>query len=77
MSSDVNIMEIRNDFKGLLELFSVSTVRRPFWESPQDNKHEVEYLIVGKPGCRHRAVGKMGIVNVSIPPFDPEDEWFD
>jgi len=30
-----------------------------------------------KPGCRHRAVGKMKIVNVSIPPFDPEDEWFD
>ena len=30
-----------------------------------------------KPGCRHRAVGKMKIVNVSIPSFDPEDEWFD
>ncbi len=30
-----------------------------------------------KPGCRHRAVGKMRIVNVSIPPFDPDDEWFD
>jgi mannose-6-phosphate isomerase-like protein (cupin superfamily) len=30
-----------------------------------------------KPGCRHRAVGKMRIVNVSIPAFDPNDEWFD
>ena len=30
-----------------------------------------------KPGCRHRAVGDMRIVNVSIPAFDPEDEWFD
>ena len=30
-----------------------------------------------KPGCRHRAVGKMRIVNVSIPAFDSEDEWFD
>ncbi|NQT03334.1 MAG: cupin domain-containing protein [Planctomycetes bacterium] len=30
-----------------------------------------------KPGCRHRAVGKMRIVNVSIPAFDPEDEWLD
>ena len=30
-----------------------------------------------KPGCRHRAVGKMRIVNVSIPAFDTEDEWFD
>jgi mannose-6-phosphate isomerase-like protein (cupin superfamily) len=33
--------------------------------------------IMIKPGCRHRAVGKMKIVNVSIPPFDPEDEHFD
>ena len=30
-----------------------------------------------KPGCRHRAVGKMKIINVCIPPFDTKDEWFD
>jgi mannose-6-phosphate isomerase-like protein (cupin superfamily) len=30
-----------------------------------------------KPGCRHRAVGKMRIVNVPIPAFDPNDEWFE
>jgi len=30
-----------------------------------------------KPLCRHRAVGRMRIVNVVIPAFDPEDEWFD
>ena len=30
-----------------------------------------------KPGCRHRAVGRMRIVNVSVLAFDPEDEWFD
>lgn len=28
-----------------------------------------------KPGCRHRAVGEMRIVNIPIPAFDPEDEW--
>jgi len=33
--------------------------------------------ILIKPGCRHRAVGKMKIINTSIPPFDPADEWFD
>lgn len=27
--------------------------------------------------CRHRAVGVLKIVNVSIPAFDPKDEWFD
>ncbi len=30
-----------------------------------------------KPGCRHRAVGKLKLVNIPIPAFDPEDEWFD
>jgi len=30
-----------------------------------------------RPGCRHRAIGKMRIVNVPIPAFDPDDEWFD
>lgn len=27
--------------------------------------------------CRHRAVGNLKIINVPIPAFDPEDEWFD
>ncbi|MEO5959458.1 MAG: cupin domain-containing protein [Opitutaceae bacterium] len=30
-----------------------------------------------KPGCRHRAIGKLKIVNIPIPAFDPHDEWFD
>ncbi|MEX2382422.1 MAG: cupin domain-containing protein [Opitutales bacterium] len=29
------------------------------------------------PGCRHRAVGEMKIINIPIPAFDPADEWFD
>ena len=33
--------------------------------------------ILIKPGCRHRAVGRMRIVNVPVPAFDPGDEWFD
>jgi len=30
-----------------------------------------------KPGCRHRAVGKLQIAIIAIPAFNPEDEWFD
>lgn len=30
-----------------------------------------------KPGCRHRAVGRVRLVIVPVPAFDPEDEWFD
>lgn len=33
--------------------------------------------IMIKPGCRHRAIGKLKIVNVAIPAFDESDEWFD
>ena len=30
-----------------------------------------------KPGCRHRALGDMRIINIPIPCYDPDDEWFD
>ncbi len=33
--------------------------------------------ILIKPGCRHRAIGKLRILNVPVPAFDPEDEWYD
>jgi mannose-6-phosphate isomerase-like protein (cupin superfamily) len=33
--------------------------------------------ILIKPGCRHRAIGKLKVLNVPIPAFDPNDEWFD
>ncbi len=30
-----------------------------------------------KPGCRHRAIGKLRVLNIPVPAFDPDDEWFD
>lgn len=33
--------------------------------------------IMIQPGCRHRAIGKLKIINIPVPAFDPEDEWFD
>lgn len=30
-----------------------------------------------RPGCRHRAVGRLRIVNLPVPAFDEHDEWFD
>jgi mannose-6-phosphate isomerase-like protein (cupin superfamily) len=33
--------------------------------------------ILIKPGCRHRAIGKLRVLNVPVPAFDPDDEWFD
>lgn len=33
--------------------------------------------VVIHPGTRHRAVGKMKVVIIASPKFDPADEWFD
>jgi mannose-6-phosphate isomerase-like protein (cupin superfamily) len=33
--------------------------------------------ILIKPLCRHRAIGKLRVLNIPIPAFDPADEWFD
>jgi mannose-6-phosphate isomerase-like protein (cupin superfamily) len=30
-----------------------------------------------RPGCRHRAIGKLRIINMPVPSFDENDEWFD
>jgi len=30
-----------------------------------------------RPGCRHRALGQLRIVNIPVPAFDEADEWFD
>ncbi len=30
-----------------------------------------------RPGTRHRAVGRMRVLIVVYPKFDPDDEWFD
>lgn len=30
-----------------------------------------------QPGCRHRAIGTLKIINIPVPAFDEADEWFD
>ena len=30
-----------------------------------------------RPGVRHRAIGKMKVLIIALPKFDPEDEWMD
>ncbi len=33
--------------------------------------------ILIRPGTRHRAIGRMRVLIVVFPKFDPHDEWFD
>jgi mannose-6-phosphate isomerase-like protein (cupin superfamily) len=51
--------------EGHLELDGQTVSVRPFT------------TVLIRPGCRHRAVGRLRIVNICIPPFDPADEWYD
>ena len=30
-----------------------------------------------RPGTRHRAIGRMQVLIMVLPKFDPQDEWFD
>lgn len=38
---------------------------------------KVGMCITIPPGVRHRALGRMKILNIVLPEFDPADEWFD
>jgi mannose-6-phosphate isomerase-like protein (cupin superfamily) len=40
------------------------------------NVHEGMCVLI-RPGVRHRAVGRMTVLNIVWPKFDPTDEWFD
>lgn len=33
--------------------------------------------VVIPPGVRHRALGRMTVLIIVLPEFDPQDEWFD
>jgi mannose-6-phosphate isomerase-like protein (cupin superfamily) len=35
------------------------------------------HAVMIPPLVRHRAMGRMTVLNVVVPPFDPADEWFD
>lgn len=41
------------------------------------NRVQVGDCIVIPPGTRHRAVGRMTVLIIVHPKFDPADEWFD
>ena len=38
---------------------------------------EADHAVLIRPGVRHRAIGRMSILNVVVPSFDPAGEWFD
>ena len=63
----------------LTEIYLIMETEGTCWMELDGELIEVVPLmtILIKPGCRHRAIGRMKIVNIPVPAFDPHDEHFD
>lgn len=80
--ASVHLVEIKEDarthyHKGMTEIY---LVLEGVGEMELDGERvpvEPMTSIMIHPGCRHRAIGKLRIINIAIPRFDPADEWFD
>lgn len=80
----IHLVDIQTDaqthyHKKLTEIYLILEVEGEGFMELDGELYPVKPLtsILIKPGCRHRAVGKMKIVNIPVPAFDPHDEWFD
>jgi quercetin dioxygenase-like cupin family protein len=65
--------------KVLTETYYFLECDGPCFMELNGEKHAVKpgMAVMIRPGTRHRAVGKMSILNFVVPPFDARDEWFD
>lgn len=82
--ASIHIVEISEEarthyHKGFTEIYLILETNGDAFMELDGKKIPVEPMtsILIKPGCRHRAVGTMKIMNAAIPKFDPNDEWFD
>jgi mannose-6-phosphate isomerase-like protein (cupin superfamily) len=80
--STIHLVEIKEDarthyHKALTETYVI--LEGEGWMELDGERIPVKPLTTIKirPGCRHRAIGQLKVLNFVIPAFDPEDEWFD
>ncbi|MFN8705936.1 MAG: cupin domain-containing protein [Planctomyces sp.] len=80
----IHVTEISED--AILHYHRTLTETYFFLECQPDARMELDgetisvhpgVCIVIPPGVRHRAVGRMRVLIVVLPNFDPSDEWFD
>ena len=65
--------------KIMTEIYVILEAEEGAYMQLDDEKVPVKAMtsVFIKPGCRHKAVGNMKILNMPVPAFDPEDEYFD
>ncbi len=81
-AASVHLVEIKQDarthyHKGMTEIY---VVLEGEGEMELDGKRfpvKPMTAVYIKPGCRHRAIGNLKIINLPVPAFDEKDEWFD
>ena len=80
----VHVTEIAADAK--THYHKTLTETYYFLECGEDAKMQLDEELVAvrpgmciliRPGVRHRAIGRMKVLIVVLPKFDPADEWFD
>ncbi|MCH9022994.1 MAG: cupin domain-containing protein [Planctomycetes bacterium] len=81
-TASFHIVEIKEDavrhyHKKLTEVYYILEGRGQMELDDETIEIQQGDAILIKPGCRHRALGQFKIINVVVPVFDPEDEWFD
>ena len=76
---DISVDAKTHYHKKLTEFYVILETEDGAYMELDGEKYPVSPMstIMIKPGCRHRAVGQMKILNVAVPAFAPEDEWFD
>ncbi len=81
-AASVHLVEIRDDarahyHKRMTEIYLVLDGEGHLELDGEKVPVKPMTTVLIKPGCRHRAVGAMKIINIVVPPFDAADEWFD
>lgn len=82
-TASVHIVEIKEDsevhyHKRMTEIYFVLEGEGEIQLDGQSYPLTPGMSVMIKPGCRHRAVGaNLRILNMVVPKFNPEDEWFD
>ena len=81
-TATIHIVDISEDaqahyHKKLTEIYLILETEGEAFMELDGDKFPLQPMttVMIKPGCRHRAIGKMKIVNISVPAFDSEDEW--
>ena len=80
--ASLHVTQIKSDSKVhyhkiMTELYYVLEGQGVMELDGEEHAIEPGSAVMIRPGCRHRAVGKLTMLIVPIPAFDPEDEWFD